>query len=537
MTNFTTAVAPSAFGVALDAAFLTQTFQPGNPVAVKASAMGVNFQIESTSTLTLRQQGGIWPNSAAYADHAFNYEFTAANTPLASMSPMYQAANATLFVMAVNSGSGNQTCGIVTDAVANVLNASCYGANPIARGGTTAAVQLVGTEVDQEFAAGGSALSGSAGMFVNTFSVADAGAGIQLGAVGIGAHFTNGFVAGGVGDVNGACFAVQSGTACGAALDASQGTFSNAAIQLAAGQNINFGTSGAVGQLVGSGGNLVINFGASGILAAPNATEGTAFLFIRNSGGTDTVQVENTSGTQGNAAHAGLRVRANSSSSRSINAGGTVNASGADYAEYELKGALCGTVAKGAIVGFDAEGKLTDRWANIASRCRVKSTKPNLVGGDTWHEPAGLPPVAPTPPDPTRRAPEPTQTIRAMHHARRDADHEARMAIWQAEVDQHAADTAAYEAALPIYQAVLATWEAAHEALRVQVDRIAYCGKCPVNITGAKVGQWIVPIEAPDGGITAQAVDDDALTLQQLKRAVGQVLSILEDGRAQIDVR
>lgn len=76
-----------------------------------------------------------------------------------------------------------------------------------------------------------------------------------------------------------------------------------------------------------------------------------------------------------------LQLSKSASTSRSINAAGTVNASGADYAEYEGNNGL--TIDKGAIVGFKADGTLTLTFSE-AVRFGVKSTNPSLVGGDSW---------------------------------------------------------------------------------------------------------------------------------------------------------
>ena len=72
----------------------------------------------------------------------------------------------------------------------------------------------------------------------------------------------------------------------------------------------------------------------------------------------------------------------NSSTSRSINAGGTVNASGADYAEYMEKAGDF-VIAKGDVCGVGANGKLTNVYANAVAFV-VKSTNPSYVGGDSW---------------------------------------------------------------------------------------------------------------------------------------------------------
>ncbi|MGE5525471.1 MAG: hypothetical protein ACM3SS_17295 [Rhodospirillaceae bacterium] len=181
----------------------------------------------------------------------------------------------------------------------------------------------------------------------------------------------------------------------------------------------------------------------------------------------------------------------NSSTSRSINATGTVNASGADYAEYETKSGTCGTIAKGQIVGFDADGKLTDVWAD-AKAFGIKSTDPSYVGGDVWGNEEALGLAKP-------QAPAEGAT--------------------EEELAQYATDKAAFDAAL--------------EAARQKVDRIAYSGKVPVNVTGAQPGDYI--IAAQDGsGITGQVVTEPSFA--EYRKAVGRVRRILADGRAEVAV-
>lgn len=184
----------------------------------------------------------------------------------------------------------------------------------------------------------------------------------------------------------------------------------------------------------------------------------------------------NTSGAFGNSAATAFNLGMNSVTSRSLSAGGTLNASGADYAEYMVKRADCGTVVPGQIVGIDGEGKVTDRW-DMAISFAVKSTNPCMVGGDTWAEHLGPRPEG---------------------------------------------DQAEYDAAL--------------EAARQTVDRIAFAGQVPVNVQGAEPGDYIVPV-ADGSGIGALLVREDDLTLKQLLRAVGKVIAIEEDGRARIIVK
>ena len=165
-------------------------------------------------------------------------------------------------------------------------------------------------------------------------------------------------------------------------------------------------------------------------------------------------------GSNGNAA--AMRVGTNSSTGRSINAGGTINASGADYAEYENNGGL--KITKGSIVGFKSDGSLTIIFAE-AIRFGIKSTNPSYVGGDSWG----------------------------------------------ADLDG-----------------------AALENARQMVDRIAYSGKVPVNVTGAVPGDYIVATAASDGSIVGVSVNNP--NFAQYLKAVGRVNRILNDGRAEVAV-
>jgi hypothetical protein len=164
-----------------------------------------------------------------------------------------------------------------------------------------------------------------------------------------------------------------------------------------------------------------------------------------------------------NAANAASKFGRDGVTTRSINAGGTINASGADYAEYMVK---CGdfTLSKGGIAGIDANGKLTNVFADAVSFV-VKSTDPSYVGNDKW----GV-----------------------------DLEGDAL------------------------------------EAARQLVDRIAFAGQVPVNVTGAKAGDYIVPVV--DGtGIKGIAVTSP--TFEQYQLAVGKVIAIDADGRARIIVK
>ena len=192
-----------------------------------------------------------------------------------------------------------------------------------------------------------------------------------------------------------------------------------------------------------------------------------------------------------------LFVGKNSITARSANLAGTLNVSGADYAEYLIKGLLCGTIVPGQIIGIDADGRLADKW-DLAVSFAVKSTNPCVVGGDTWASHLGPRPIAPVRQDD-------------------DTDEEWVDALAAVQGAQHAFDIEL-------------------EHARQQVDRIAFAGQVPVNLQGAAPGQFIVPVQ--DGeGIGGLAIDESDITLRQYMRAIGRVIAIEDDGRARIIVK
>jgi len=225
-----------------------------------------------------------------------------------------------------------------------------------------------------------------------------------------------------------------------------------------------------------------------------NATQGDALLVISGyqlSGGssqdTGIWYSVNTGGSVSSTA-AGLRMYKNTGTNRSINTAGTINASGADYAEYMTKAGDF-TLAKGDICGINSEGKLTNVFADAISFV-VKSTDPSYVGGDKWHEAVGEEPGG------------------------YDDDRTE---------EEIAAATVAYEEAL--------------EAARQLVDRIAFSGQVPVNVTGATPGQHIIPTAAADGSIEGTAKAEADLTMAEYMSSVGKVIAIEDDGRAKIIVK
>lgn len=220
-----------------------------------------------------------------------------------------------------------------------------------------------------------------------------------------------------------------------------------------------------------------------------------------------------TSGGAANAAASAAKIGANSVTNRSIATPGSINANGADYAEYLIKRLLCGTIAPGQIVGIDSDGRLTDKW-DVAISFAVKSTNPCMVGGDTWAAHLG------------RRPDEPVRPSAPVREAGITDEQ------WDVMLSAYQGGEQEFQTALTALQ----EFDLALEAARQTVDRIAFAGQVPVNLLGATPGQFIMPVRDGDG-IAGLAVDESDITLQQYMRTVGRVIAIEDDGRARIIVK
>jgi hypothetical protein len=267
--------------------------------------------------------------------------------------------------------------------------------------------------------------------------------------------------------------------------------------QLQATQQIIFktGSSGGTERMrIASGGNLLVGVtsGSDNTIQHPTQTQGNTNLALTNC-----ANFFVSSGGGGNAAATSMRIGNNTTTSRSINAGGTINASGTDYAEYMTKAGNF-TLAKGDICGINANGQLTNVFADAVSFV-VKSTNPSYVGGDSWGTEKAL--GLELPKQPLRVKDDTDETF---------ADKET----------QYITDKTTFDEAL--------------EAARQLVDRIAFSGQVPVNVLNAIPGQYIIPVN-DNNTIKGQAVNSP--TFEQYQLSVGKVICIEPDGRAKIIVK
>jgi hypothetical protein len=146
---------------------------------------------------------------------------------------------------------------------------------------------------------------------------------------------------------------------------------------------LRFATNDTERMRIDSSGNLLVNT-TNNSMSLKVCVNGS-FGSVTSGNGNRNFIVNTVSNENWNVAGTVVYCGKNGTTGRSINAGGTVNASGADYAEYMKKADSCGTIAKGDVCGVDSTGKLTDVFNNAISFV-IKSTNPSYVGGDTWGE-------------------------------------------------------------------------------------------------------------------------------------------------------
>jgi len=218
-------------------------------------------------------------------------------------------------------------------------------------------------------------------------------------------------------------------------------------------------------------------FGATNHRIDKAVSQGNNVLVVSGYDGSsnDTAIFYGVSGAGGNGAATAIWVATNTGTGRSINAGGTINASGGDYAEYMLKRTDTGCIQKGQIVGIDACKLLTDKWS-LAHSFVVKSTDPSYVGGDTWDKHLG-------------KRPQRTEDVSEEDFA-------------------------------PIMQ----EFENNLEEARQKVDRIAFSGQVPVIVSGSyNIGDYILPIEGPNDSIIGVACSITSLSVSDYSKTIGKV--------------
>ncbi len=85
------------------------------------------------------------------------------------------------------------------------------------------------------------------------------------------------------------------------------------------------------------------------------------------------------------------------------------------------------------------------------------------------------------------------------------------------------------------FEAALESWRERLEIARANIDRIAFSGQVPVNITGSfNVGDYIYP---QANGTAIEAVAKSNPTFEEYRLCVGKIWAIQEDGRPFVSVK
>jgi hypothetical protein len=206
-----------------------------------------------------------------------------------------------------------------------------------------------------------------------------------------------------------------------------------------------------------------------------------------------------------------LNVGKGSGSNRSINALGTINASGTDYAEYMKKSRSDLVIKKGDIVGINNVGELTNVFSE-SIQFVVKSTNPSYVGGDSWKQG-------------TINTPKyPSVLLRVDEYSNISSQDANLYSYWEEQ------NLYANTEQLNEYYEENEKYLEDKNIHRDPYDRIAYCGQVPVNVYNATPGQYIVPSQANDDTISCELTNTP--TFEQYQISIGKVIKIQEDGRA-----
>jgi hypothetical protein len=183
-----------------------------------------------------------------------------------------------------------------------------------------------------------------------------------------------------------------------------------------------------------------------------------------------------------NSGMAAMKIGRNVSNSRSINASGSINGTGADYAAYIKKSESCGIINKGDICGINENCELTDIY-DESIHFVIKSTNPSFIGGDNW---GGL--------DKCGKYPE-------LNNFENKED----------------------------FLFALSNWNTEFEIARSKVDRIAFCGIVPINIYNPTIGHYIIPTRKSDGKIKGTSISKNELTFEQYRIAIGIITKIVNN--------
>ena len=211
-----------------------------------------------------------------------------------------------------------------------------------------------------------------------------------------------------------------------------------------------------------------------------------------------------------------LNVGKGTGTNRSINALGTINASGEDYAEYMKKSRSDLVIKKGDIIGINNDGELTNVFSE-SIQFVVKSTNPSYVGGDSWkHGTVNTPKY-------------PSVLLRVDEYSNISSQDANLYTYWEEQ------NLYANTEQLNVFYEENEKYLEDKNIHRDPYDRIAYCGQVPVNVYNTTPGQYVIPKQTDDDTISYELTNTP--TFEQYQISIGKVIKIQEDGRAFIIVK
>lgn len=288
---------------------------------------------------------------------------------------------------------------------------------------------------------------------------------------------------------------------------------------------------------------LIIDPAGSIIQTNQKAVNEVAAQFGAN--GASGVTIRQQSGGGASNTDAVMYVGASTETGRSINCAGTINTSGADYAEYVEKSEACGCISPGDICGINSAGKITDKFDD-SIRFVIKSTEPSMVGGDTWSslERPKYPSEEWVAWDKAIRKKEPNKPDKKIinnlikggvdedeakkQYSKMMESYQKEHELWSITIDSLMKSEPSKES--KEYK----EWLRKTEEIRRNFDRVAFCGRVPVNVKGGKPGDYLIPIKGGDGKISGCFVSNP--DFNQFKLSVGRVWNVDNHGLVTVSV-
>ncbi len=151
-------------------------------------------------------------------------------------------------------------------------------------------------------------------------------------------------------------------------------------------RSVHFATNNAARMTIDSNGSVGIGITNPGAVLQVNSGVGNnarnAAMIIKGASASSLVSFFEVSGACGNPANSAMDICKDTGTNRSINAGGSINASGADYAEYFYQ-ETPGSLQKGDLVCLSSNGK-AEKCNEDGKLIGVVSTNPGYVGNDLY---------------------------------------------------------------------------------------------------------------------------------------------------------